>query len=284
MNTRENQKSNNENSAGTQLRNLPTLPRILGNNLPIRQLLKSTQSVAIQQKIGTTIAIIVADLGLKTIPDQLAQKRMIHYLLSYYQDLSFEEIIKAFELALVGKFSVNIEHYDSFDIKYLTKILNAYRDYKKINTPKLPTARTEEAKPPTEAEKRQTRIGFFKNLEKTYKTFQKTGNLDIIIHWLVYNKLLEYNIIHISENDWSILMDKATKLHKLRLNSPKTTTQKKEFTTILQNFEKLKFKYPFELSRIQNIAKEIAVIEFFQKLKRNNLNFHTIIVNSGAYE
>ena len=268
----------------TQLRNLPTLPRILGNNLPIRKLLKTTQRDDIQRRIGTTIAIIVADLGLKTIPDQLAQKRMIHYLLNYYQDLSFEEIIKAFELALVGKFAVNIEHYDSFDIKYLTKILNAYREYKRLNTPKLPTARNEAPKPPTEAEKRQIRISFFQNLEKSYKTFVKTGKLDIIIHWLVYNKLLDNNIIHVSENEWNVLMDKATKLHKLRLNSPKTASQKTEFTTILQNFEKLKFKYPFELSRIQNIAKEIAVVEFFQELKRNNSNFHTIVVKSGVYE
>lgn len=252
--------------------------------MPIRQLLKSTQSEAIQGKIGTTIAIIVADLGLKTIPDQLAQKRMIHYLLSYYQDLSFEEIIKAFELALVGKFPVNVEHYDSFDIKYLTKILNAYREYKRQNIPKLAVAQKQSQKPPTEAEKRQTRIRFFEKLEQTYEIFHNTGKLDIIIHWFVYNILLEHSILYISENEWSILMDKATKLHRLRLNYPKTRTQKSEFTSILQNFEKLKYQYPFELSRIQNIAKEIAVIEFFQNLKRNNLNFHTIIVKSGVYE
>ena len=258
--------------------------RTSANKLPIRQLLKTTEKEIIKTQVGKAIALVVADLGLKTMPDQLAQQRMIHYLLNYYQDFSFEDIVKAFELALVGKFQVNIEHYDSFDIKYLTKILNAYREYKKLNTPKLPAARTEEVKPPTEAEKRQTRIRFFKNLEKTYQSFIKTGKLDIMIHWLVYNILLENRILRISENDWTVLIDKATKLHKLRLNSPKTVNQKTEFTTILQNFEKLKFKYPFELSRIQNIAKEIAVIEFFQNLKINNLDFHTIIVKSGVYE
>lgn len=260
------------------------MPRILVNNLSIRKLLKTTQRDDIQQRIGVTIAIIVADLGLRTIPDKLAQKRMIHYLLNYYQDLSFEEIIKAFELALVGKFEVNIEHYDSFDIKYLTKVLNGYREFKRLNTPKLPSAEKEPPKPLTEEEKRNSRISFFQNLEKTYEKYLKTGKLEIILYWLVYNILLENSVLHMTENEWSVLMDKATKLHKLRLNSPKTASQKTEFITILQNFEKLKYKYPFELGKIQNIAKEIAVIEFFKNIKKNKIDFHAIIIKSGSYE
>jgi hypothetical protein len=254
------------------------------NNLPIRQLLSTIEKEVIQTQIGKAIALVVADLGLKTMPDALAQKRMIHYLLSYYKDFSFGDIVKAFELALVGKLQVNIEHYDSFDIKYLTRILNTYRKYRRENTRNLNRTKQIEVHQPTQAEQRSSRIEFFLELEKTYENYRKTGNLIIPIPWFVYNKMLNYNVIQINENDWNHYLEQAVRLHKNRLHNPKSLNQRNQFKTILQSFDKMKFNYPFELSRIRNITKEIALKDFFEKLKNSKTDFSEILSKSDIYE
>ena len=246
-------------------------------------MLSTTEKEIIQTQIGKAIALVIADLGLKTMPDPLAQKRMIHYLLSYYKDFSFEDIVKAFEVALIGKLQVNIEHYDSFDIKYLTRILNAYREYRN-QTRKAKKPRKLKPHQPSEEEKRSSRIAFFKELAKTYDIYQKTGNLNLPIPWHVYNKILNYNLIQISENDWNHYLEQAVKAYKKRLNNPKTINQRNQFQSILQNFDKMKFNYPFELSRIQNIAKEIALKDFFEKLKNSKTDFSEILSKSDVYE
>lgn len=260
------------------------MPRILESRIPIRQHLKTQEADLIHTETGKAIALVIADLGLKTMPDSLAQKRMIHYLINYYQDLSFEEIVKAFELALVGKFEVNTEHYDSFDIKYLTRILNAYRVYRNELTRKLkPTLQIPEHKP-TETEKRNSRIQFFQHLEKTYQEFLKTGKLNILVPWLVYNRLLNYNILHISEARWNQLMEQAGLKYQRRLQEPKNLSQQVQFKLILETFEQAKHNYPFELSRIRNIAKEIAVENYFENLKNTQSNFNEILAKSDVYE
>jgi len=284
MNTQENKNKDNENSEGIPQQNLPTSQRISVNNLPIRQLLKGTEKEVIQSQIGKAIALVLADIGLKTIPDQLAQKRMIHYLLTYYQDLSFEEIVKAFELALVGRFDVNIEHYDSFDIKYLTQILNAYRKYRKGLNQRMNSSKQIGEHQPTEEENRVSRIDFFRQIEKSYQVYEKTGNFNILMPWFVYDKLLNYNVLQVSENEWNTYQEQAEKSYKQLLQTPKSLNQRREFQTILQNFDTTKFTYPFELYRIRNIAKENALRDFFEKLKNSKTEFNEILLKSDIYE
>ncbi len=254
------------------------------NNLPIRQLLKTTEKETIQQGIGKAIALVIADLGLKTIPDQSSQKRMIHYFLNYYHDFSFEEIIKAFELAMVGKIDISIEHYDSFDIKYLTSILNAYRQYRKRKQQQQKAKPKAIAQQSTETEQRNSRIRFFRQIEKTYESYLKTGQLKIYIFWVVYNQLVDYEILQVSEEEWNIHLEQAEKIHLQRLQNPKDQSQRVQFNSIIENFEKVKYNYPFELSRIRNIAKEVAIKSFFKDLKQNKSNFNEILTISGVYE
>ncbi len=209
---------------------------------------------------------------------------MVHYLLSYYQDFSFGEIIKAFELALVGKIKVNIEHYDSFDIKYLTKILNAYRGFRNAQNRQLNRSMQIQVHQLTEEEKRESRISFFCQLEKTYELYERTGLFKVLIPWLVYNIMLDYNVLRVSEERWNNYQEQAIEQYKNKLHNPRDLSQKKRFQSILVNFERVKFTYPFEISRIRDITKEIALKDFFKELKNNKLNFTEILKNSDAYE
>lgn len=86
---------------------------------------------------------LARDAGIKTWNDEAMQydyTRFYHILKSYYGDLSIEEVIKAFDLAMVGMLDDYLpkdkngdpdkNHYQHFSVEYTTKILNAYRKKK----------------------------------------------------------------------------------------------------------------------------------------------------------
>ncbi len=249
-------------------------------NLNINQMLKIADKESIRQEIGKSIAIVITDLGVKTMPDKYAQKRIVYYLLSYYKDFSIEEIRLAFELAIVGKLEIEIEHYQSFDIKYLSKILNAYRKYRNEKKLRIRAEQMQEPKEPTAKEIRISKIKYLKTLSKTYENYKNTGVLNRFIHWVAYNQLIEIQVLEISENYWVELIQRSEKIYKTQLKKSK----KKENKEILKQFETVKYIYPFELSRIRNIAKKLAIQDFFESLKRNNENLNEIFIKTGSYE
>jgi len=243
-------------------------------------MLKLATIDSIRQEIGECIAVIISDIGVKTMPDKYAQKRIIYYLLSYYRDFSIQEIRLAFELALVGKVQVDVEHYQSFDIRYLSRILNAFRLYRNEQNQRLITNQPIKLEPISEKEKQKIEIKYYKSLEKAYEYYEATGIFNISIHWLAYNQLLEIGLLEINDNDWIRFIRKAEIDYKTHLEH----SQNIEHKEILKKFERVKHTYPNELSRIRNIAKKIALQDFFRKLKNTNKNLNELFKKIGIYE
>jgi len=76
-----------------------------------------------------TLREICKILGIKREQSQEDFMRVILFLKNNYSDLSREGIRQAVDYALTGKIEAQLEHYQSLDIKYLSQILNAYRDH-----------------------------------------------------------------------------------------------------------------------------------------------------------
>lgn len=72
---------------------------------------------------------ISKDLGVKESVETEQAKRIAKFIAEYYPKLSVEAIRIAFNMALTGTIKVDAEHYQSFDKKYISKVLNAYNDY-----------------------------------------------------------------------------------------------------------------------------------------------------------
>ena len=253
-------------------------------NLSINKVLKFAEKKIIRQEIGKSITIIISDLGIKTIPDIYAQKRIIYYILTYYQDFSIEEIKVAFEMAIVGKLDVETEHFQSFDVKYISTILNSFRKFRNekifLKQAKENQKQSQKSEELSKNEQEELQAEYLKRLVESYEIYKKTGIINILIHWIAYNQLLEIQVLEISENYWTELMQRAEIAYKNELQRSK----KQEHKEILKHFETAKYVYPFELSRIRNIAKKLAILDFFKNLKQNNENLSEIFIKTGSYE
>jgi len=85
-------------------------------------------------------------------------------VLSYFKDLSIEEIYKAFELERNCVYDTKTDHFQLFDSRYVSEILKKYKnwkiDQKKVNNISAPKVVTEI----TEAEKLKIRNDFLKTI------------------------------------------------------------------------------------------------------------------------
>jgi hypothetical protein len=238
------------------------------------KLTKAVEMETIRIEIGKIISTILKDIGIQNYPDQYAQKRIIYYLLRYYKDFSLTEIRQAFELALTGQVKVNAEHYQSFDMRYVSRILNAFREFRRVRSlahNPLDTPLTS-LQYPSEVGSQTPNLRYLSRLAGVLDRVQSFEKLHIV-HTIAYNKLIEEDILQVSEQDWIKFMAKAELQHKAKLRQSRTYEAKR----ILQAFSQVKYQYPFELTRIQRIAKKIAVIEFLQELKTSGQTINTLL-------
>lgn len=86
--------------------------------------------------VGKLSAMIAKDAGIKQV-DTYSATRFVDILRKYYYSLSLSEVKIAFELGMTGQLDEYLpkdknghpdrNHYQSFSIEYVTKILNAYK-------------------------------------------------------------------------------------------------------------------------------------------------------------
>lgn len=76
------------------------------------------------------IFLFAAMVGIKE-PLTISQVGIIHeFLVNKFPDFGTDEITDALEMAASKQFEIDSEHYQSFNIVYLGKILDAYRTYR----------------------------------------------------------------------------------------------------------------------------------------------------------
>ena len=235
-------------------------------------------------KIAKALLEIMTDLGIKTSPDEYSQNRIVYILQTYYREMSIGELKLAFELAFMDILSVDIEHYNSFDIKYLTRILNAYRAYRSEKRKAIDEKLEQDKPEPTPEELAQRHRNFLNRIVEAYEKYKNDDVFEVRITWLVYDFLLENDLLEISENQWNVFIEEAEKIHKRKLITEKSCSNRTQRMQRIKNFDILRFQYPNELSKIRSIAKELALKAYFKMLKEKELNLKEIFIKSGVYE
>lgn len=272
---------------------LPTVPQhLVGKGLTSIDygigLARETQSIGQQlvcadfaldpflDEIGKTFMQIIGDLGIKTLPDKASEKRIVHYMTNYYKDFTIDEIKKAFELALVGELDVEIEHYNSFDLKYICKILNKYRARRSKALHAIARATPKEQVEMTQEQKEEIRLSFLETVCKAYERFVDGEPFEMFAPHYVYDTLDEMGVISYGKSKKLKIYRRAKRKYVVQLSRPKGRKEKNLFQSILDNFQSKD-----NADAIKRIAKEIALMDFlnFCKAKKIDLRQKLSIVN-----
>lgn len=168
---------------------------------------------------------ILIDVGIKNL-DGYYVTRFTDILLRYYSNLTLNEIKLAFEFAMAGELDAYLpkdrdgnpdkNHYQSFNVEYITKILNAYKKRSREAEHKaymaLP-APNNELPPETKELYRQHTINM---IIGKFKEYQSTGNIkfDDVNDFVIYNELEAKGLalpIEVTEEDAKAAVNRLIK-------------------------------------------------------------------------
>lgn len=162
--------SNLQNKSIDVRRNMANIPQVMEALSPVDKIMfvastktpiAEIESSILIDKIRLLAEYVTRDAAIKQV-DEYDKTRFTDILLKYYSSLSLSEIKLAFELSMTGELDQYLpkdkdgkpdkNHYQSFSVEYITKIINAYKKRKQDTDHKAYTAIPQEQKQLTSGE------------------------------------------------------------------------------------------------------------------------------------
>lgn len=173
-----------------------------GNVIVSRKPIKSLSDEEIKREIGSTLKFITRDLGIKNWSGDDASYESVRFLKllrDYYSDLTYKEVENAFELLMAGHLNEFLPksqgqpdkgHYQSFSVEFVTKVLNAFKEYKKGVWSKVNNLIPQQTSTITEDQKKENSDYIVKDMISKYEAYRDTGEFpDFRVPFLIVRKL-----------------------------------------------------------------------------------------------
>ena len=217
-------------------------------------------------------------MQIKNPIDQFVKKDIFKMLTGYWSILTFEELIKAFELERFSVYEEKTEHYQLFDTAYISAILKKYTKWKQEQKKQLNiNAPMEEIKlTPAEIESKT-----INGINLKYQEFLKNNDIEEPFSW-IFKELIERGLIKMPNANTpklSIYFDNKlleAKEQILKESKNFVSSDKKERQTnkeILESIISESFNQEAK-TKIEIRAKKLVLIDFFKKqieLQKQNI-------------
>lgn len=170
------------------------------------------------------------------------------YIRSSYPYYSINEFVNAFKLAVQGKLDCSVEHYERFSPKYISQIINSYKQ--KANEVRKMMPKQEEEEPVkhlTDDEIVDFTINEWLNSDKN--DFNRVFNAD-----KVFSILLNQGKLKFTDKDISDIIGMVNADNEFRMNKM-TFLDSKEFKRKIQNHDFL-----------DNQCKKMAIVMYAESL------------------
>ena len=221
--------------------------------------------------------------GVKPLPNDDEIRMFVEYIAEHFYRFSLLDIDNAFNLATAGKLNVPSDHYQSFSVIYISKIINAYRDYigKYILDYQKIEQENNEKREPTEDERNQMMIeaileGFDRyKVEKYYNDFG----------YISYDYLDKMNVIKLENSTKSLILKEArVKCEMLIKERGVSTTDKTEKQKISNLLKEVMSNESGGHPEIVKVCKNIGLMKFYDIILENNLSLNDLMINSLGEE
>lgn len=231
-------------------------------------------------KIGTLAKYITQDAGIKKV-DDYELTRFIQILKSYYSQYTLQEVRLAFELAMIGELDDFLpkdrndmpdkNHYQSFSTEYVTKILNAYGQYRNQTHYKahkaIPAKTTA-----SDQERKRYKMESIRNMAINYLRYKYTGQykLNPIEEYIMYDNLEEAGLaepVVVSERDREAAVNNLLAKSRLGLIN--------DF--VASCIRKMQTKHSDVDGEAYTIARKRALIQSFDRMIKEEVQLHEFL-------
>jgi len=220
--------------------------------------------------------------GVKPLPLDNEIRLFVEYIAEHFYRYSLSDIDNAFNLATAGKLSVDAEHYQSYSVIYISKIINAYGDYKgKYILEYQDRLEKSQKKEPTEEERMMLLI---ESILESYETYKKEPYYNDF-GYVSYDFLKGIGVIDFNNDTKAEILEKAREkaVENLnnRLNKDKTQEQ---ITEIRNTINSIKLDKTGKDSEVINCCKNIGLTYYYDYILENNISLEDEIqkaLNNG---
>lgn len=224
---------------------------------------------------------ISALAGLKSSTDVEVSQDITNMIFNIHNDLSLEEIYKAFELERHCVYNEKTEHYQLFNAEYVAEILKKYKKWKqqtKIEHNITSNSQNNMLPEMSEAQKKETMDNA---IIRKFNEYLETNQVEEPFVY-IFDELYERNIIKQPTKD-----DPETQLYYLKKLEQAKIQIKEELEASTSPIKSERLNIKSELERIssgnsdkaQIRAKKNILIQFFEKHKKVQTDFETFIKN-----
>lgn len=227
--------------------------------------------------IGGWITQTSALMQIKNPIDNFIKQDIVNMLGGHWSNLSIEELIKAFELERFGAYEDKTEHYQLFDCSYIAQILKKYQRWSREKKIELNITNQNLMEENKISESDQFEI-MTNAINEKYKYFLETGKIEEpVIH--IFKELIERGFIKMPNKEtpelYAYYDRKLQQAKNQIIQEYENTTEpdkfkRKELKSILASI--LNNDYNLDAkSKIENRAKKLVLLQFFNKQKDNNI-------------
>ena len=224
----------------------------------------------------TRIAVLV---GVKGQIDPLQKQEIWNVVFSRFSELSFQDIHKAFQMDRSGEFNTVTDHFQFFDVSYVSTVLNKYIEWKRKTQIEHNIIISEKAteKMITEEEKEfRTR----RWLISGFQEYKDTGALPVLavpLYDALYTlgMLTPYYATYTDEKR-ATMLEAATERAKNQMNA---TENRKEYALLKALYQTMKSGAQDTEGKILSIKKEVALQDYYDWTIAQGIDLVTELTN-----
>jgi len=217
--------------------------------------------------------------GVKPLPDIKEMELFVIYISRHFNRFSLMEIDNAFNLATAGKLNINAEHYQSFSVIYISKILNAYKDYKGgyvLEYQKL--LEEQSVKPLTDEDRFEKMI---ENVLENFKGYAKKPYFNEF-GYVVYDFLAKLNVINFTNEMKAKILEDSKKLvlENMSENKKSHSPGTSEHLQISGIMQRIKTDKKGGDSTVVLMCKNVGLCQYYDFILENNISLKDEIQKS----
>ena len=210
--------------------------------------------------------------GVKPLPTDDEIRMLVEYIAEHFYRFSLMEIDNAFSLATAGKLDIEADHYQSFSVIYISKIINAYKRYNGkyiIDYRNEIAALERKAAEPNEEEKIKMLV---ENILEGFDNFKEEPKYNHF-GYIAYDFLSKLGVIDIDKETKAIILEQARKMAVEDIREKKLKEKQKHLKTEFANqIEDILNDASGKQDKVIRICKNLGLLHYYEFILENNLS------------
>jgi len=210
--------------------------------------------------------------GVKPLPTDDEIRMLVEYIAEHFYRFSLMEIDNAFSLATAGKLDIEADHYQSFSVIYISKIINAYKRYNGkyiIDYRNEIAALERKAAEPSEEEKLKMLV---ENILEGFDNFKEEPKYNHF-GYIAYDFLSKLGVIDIDKDTKGIILEQARKMAVEDIREKKLKEKQKHLKTEFANqIEEILNDASGKQDKVIRICKNLGLLHYYEFILENNLS------------